>query len=265
MLPEFDERLDQLQALGELLRLQLRGRLGDLLAEVDGQLLEVEADENVANGFGADLGGEAVFAELVLRLDVLVLGEKLTLLQRGEARLGDDVVLEIEDALEILERHVEQHADARRQRLQEPDVGDRSGELDMAHALAPNARQGDLNAALLADDALVLHALVLAAQALVVLDRPENARAEQAVTLGLERAVVDRLGLLDLAVRPRLDLVRRSDRDANLVEHLGGRRRRIENVRDLLIHLCLLRGSPGGGFPGTEWNRLSKCGSGSPW
>ena len=63
-------------------------------------------------------------------------------------------------------------------------------------------RQRHLDAALLADDALVLHALVLAAQALVVLDRPEDARAEQAVALGLEGAVVDRLRLLDLAVGP---------------------------------------------------------------
>jgi hypothetical protein len=46
----------------------------------------------------------------------------------------------------------------------------------------------------LADDAAVLHALVLAAQALVVLDRTEDRRAEQTVTLGLERAVVDRSG-----------------------------------------------------------------------
>jgi hypothetical protein len=84
-------------------------------------------------------------------------------------------------------------------------VGDRSGQLDMAHALAADLRDGDLDAALLADDALVLHALVLAAQALVILDRTEDARAEQAVTLGLERAVVDRLGLLDLAERPGAD------------------------------------------------------------
>ena len=77
------------------------------------------------------------------------------------------------------------------------------GQLDVAHALAAHARQGDLDAALLADDALVLHALVLAAQALVVLGRAEDAGAEQAVTLGLEGAVVDGLGLLDLAERPR--------------------------------------------------------------
>src|SRR6202011_75463 len=115
--------------------------------------------------------------------------------ERGLPRLDNDVVLEIEDALEILERHVEQQADAARQRLQEPDVRERRGELDVAHALAPHARERHLDAALLADDALVLHALVLAAQALVVLDRAEDARAEQAVAFRLERAVVDRLRL----------------------------------------------------------------------
>src|SRR5256885_13344962 len=99
-------------------------------------------------------------------------------------------------------------------------MGDRRGELDVAHALAAHARQRHLDAALLADDALVLHALVLAAQALVVLDRPEDTRAEQPVALGLEGAVVDRLRLLDLAVRPRENLLRARDRDADLVEDL---------------------------------------------
>src|SRR5687768_5029532 len=90
----------------------------------------------------------------------------------------------------------------------------------MAHALATHLGQRDFHAALLANDAAVLQALVLAAQALVVLDRPEDLRAEQAVALGLERAVVDRLGLLDLAVRPRADLLRRREPDADRVEFL---------------------------------------------
>src|SRR5262249_15786560 len=154
---------------------------------------QVERAQHVADRLRADLRREAVVAVLVLRLEELVLGEELTLLQRRDAGLYHDVVLEVEDALEILQRHVEQKADAARQRLQEPDVRDRGRELDMAHALAPDARKRHLDAALLADDALVLHALVLAAQALIVLDRTEDARAEQAVTLGLERAVVDRL------------------------------------------------------------------------
>ena len=117
---------------------------------------------------------------------------------------------------------------------------DGRGERDMAHALAPHARERHLDAALLADDALVLHALVLAAQALVILDRPEDARAEQAVALGLEGAVVDRLGLLDLAERPGEDFLRARDRNLDLVEGLR-RHDRIEEIHDLLlIHRLLL-------------------------
>src|ERR1044072_6757998 len=99
-------------------------------------------------------------------------------------------------------------------------MGDRGGQLDMAHPLAADFGNGDLDPALLADDALVLHALVLAAQALVILGRTEDARAEQAVALGLERAVVDRLGLLDLAERPGTDALGGSDSDLDLVERL---------------------------------------------
>jgi hypothetical protein len=170
---------------------------------------------------GADSGGEGVLAIFVLGVEQLVLGEELVLLERGQARLGDDVALEIEDALELLQLHVEQQADAARQRLQEPNVRDGRGELDMAHALAADLRHGDFDTALLADDALVLHALVLAAQALIVLDRSEDARAEQAVTLGLERPVVDRLRLLDLAEGPAADLFRARNADLDLVERLG--------------------------------------------
>src|SRR5215469_6510573 len=231
-----DEGLDQLQALGELLRLQLRGRLGDLLAQIGRHLLEIERLEHLADRFGADHGGEAVSTERILRLDVLLLAQELAVLERGEARLEHHVVLEVEDALEILQRHVEQEADAARQRLQEPDVRDRRRELDVAHALAPHPRQRHLHAALLADDALVLHALVLAAQALVVLDRPEDARAEQAVALGLEGAIVDRLRLLDLAVRPRENLVGARDRDADLVEDLR-RHLRAEKIHYFLVHV----------------------------
>src|SRR5690606_34706725 len=72
--------------------------------------------------------------------------------------------------------------------------------------------------ALLAHHTAVLHALVLAAQALVVLDRPEDGRAEQAVALGLEGAVVDRFGLLHFAEGPRADQVRRGQRDLDRVE-----------------------------------------------
>src|SRR6185295_12235738 len=120
-----------------------------------------------------------------------------------------------------------------------PDVRDRGRELDMTHALAPDAAERDLDRALLADDALVLHALVLAAQALVILDRPEDARAEQAVALGLEGAIVDGLRLFDLAVGPRQNLFRARDRNADLVEDLS-RHLRAEQIHNFLVHRLLL-------------------------
>jgi hypothetical protein len=72
-------------------------------------------------------------------------------------------------------------------------------EVDVAHALTAHLGPRDLDAAALADDALVADALVLAAVALPVLGRTEDALAEEPVLLGLQRAVVDRLGLGDLA------------------------------------------------------------------
>src|SRR6202034_3942607 len=120
--------------------------------------------------------------------------------------------------LELLGRHVEQVADPARDALEEPDVAHRGGEIDVAHALAANLRARHLDAAALADDALVTHSLVLTAVALPVLGRAEDALAEEAVLLGLQRAVVDRLGLGDLAGAPAADLLGGGEADLNGVE-----------------------------------------------
>src|SRR6202012_4569914 len=101
--------------------------------------------------------------------------------------------------------------------LEEPDVADGSGEVDVAHPLAADLRARDLHAAALADDALVADALVLAAVALPGLGRTEDALAEEAVLLRLERAVVDRLGLRDLAGAPAPDLLGGRETDLDRV------------------------------------------------
>src|SRR5207237_1287828 len=84
--------------------------------------------------------------------------------------------------------------------------------------LGPHLLPRHLDAAALADDALVADALVLAAIALPVLRRTEDALAEEPVTLGLERPVVDRLRLRHLTVRPVPDLLCRREADADRVE-----------------------------------------------
>ena len=64
-------------------------------------------------------------------------------------------------------------------------------QLDVAHPLAADLGLGHLDAAALADLALVADALVFAAVALPVLGGSKDALAEQAVPLGLQGAVVD--------------------------------------------------------------------------
>ncbi len=214
------ERLDQLQALDQLLALGLGRGVLQVRAQLHLLGVDVDAVQDLLDRLGADADLE-VLAELILLGEELVFGQQLILLEVGRTRIEHDVALEIQDLLEFLERQVDHQADPARQRLQEPDVRHRARELDVAHALAPHLRQRHLDAALLADDAAELHALVLAAQALVVLDRAEDAGAEQPVPLRLEGAVVDRLRLLDLAVGPRPDLLRAGHLDADLVEGRG--------------------------------------------
>src|SRR5207344_2704813 len=108
---------------------------------------------------------------------------------------GHDVEREVEDALEVAGADVEQDAEAAGRALEVPDVRDRAGQLDVAHPLAAHLGARHLDAALVADDALVADALVLAAVALPVAGGPEDALVEEPILLGSKRAVVDRLRL----------------------------------------------------------------------
>src|SRR5262245_15251694 len=97
-------------------------------------------------------------------------------------------------------------------------MGDRRRELNMAHALSADFGLNDLDPALVADDSSVLHALVLTAVALPILDRAENFRAKQPVFFGFKRPVIDGLGFLHLAVGPRPNLFGGCDSDPHRVE-----------------------------------------------
>src|SRR5690606_26146594 len=154
---------------------------------------------------------------LLLEID-LVLQVRQVLLAGLLVDRGDHVGREVDDLLQVLRRQVEQVAQARRHTLEEPDVRDRGGQLDVAHALTAHLGARDLDTAALADDALEAHALVLAAVALPVPGGAEDLLAEEPVLLRLEGAVVDGLGLLHLTVRPGTDVLGRGQADAQLVE-----------------------------------------------
>ena len=71
----------------------------------------------------------------------------------------------------------------------------------MAHTFATHFLFGHFDTATVTHDTFVADALVLSAVAFIVLDRTEDALAEEAVTLGLVGSIVDCLGLEYLAAR----------------------------------------------------------------
>jgi hypothetical protein len=183
--------------------------------------VEIEVAQQFANALGAHQRVEVV-AVLFDLGQIVVFGQQLAALSAASCPDRRRQGFEVQHALDVAQGHVEHHAETARQALQEPDVGGRRGQFDVAHALATHLGQRHFDAALLADHATVLEALVLAAQALVVLDRAEDLGAEQAIALRLEGAVVDGFRLLDFAVGPGTDLVGRGETDGNRVEFFFG-------------------------------------------
>src|SRR6185503_14268942 len=229
-----DDLLGAIRALGLELRLgvlQGGGQLGAILLDVGLELRLEVADPlpgftTAAGGLFLDVRGEALARLLVDR--------------------GDDVQGEVQDPLEVAGADVEQDAQTAGRALEVPDVADRAGQLDMAHPLPADLGPRHLDTALVADDALVADALVLAAVALPVPRGTEDALVEEAVLLRLERAVVDGLGLRHLALRPLPDLVRAGERDTDRrevvdLEHRSPLRRRGAWRRVFRV----LRGGPG--------------------
>src|SRR5690606_8956996 len=217
--PDLLETVDLgVRTLADLVHLAL-GRVTHLAARVGLGTLGLELGEVLLEALRArlDVGVTPLGDLLLLQVDlVLEVGQVL-----GAALLvdlGDHVGGEVDDLLQVLRRQVEQVPQARGHALEEPDVGDRGGELDVAHPLTAHLGARHLDAAALADDALEADALVLAAVALPVPGGAEDLLAEEAVLLGLEGAVVDGLGLLDLAVRPCADVLRGRQTDTQLVE-----------------------------------------------
>src|SRR5205085_12233696 len=169
--------------------------------------------------------------DVALALDVgqLLLELGLEVGQVGVALLvvdpGHQVGGEVDDLLELLGLQLltglgahEQVGQPRAGAAQVPDVHHGGGQLAVAHTLAAHLGARDVAATALADDALEPDALVLPAVALSSLGGAEDLLAEEPVLLRLERAVVDGLGLLDLAVRPHADRIRGGQADAKLIE-----------------------------------------------
>ena len=85
--------------------------------------------------------------------------------------------------------------------------------MNVSHTLATYLLFRNFNATTVADNALVTNTLVFTAMALVILNRTEDALAEQTIALRLVRTIVNRFRLQNLATGILQDLLRRSQAD----------------------------------------------------
>src|SRR5690606_20796637 len=127
-----------------------------------------------------DLRVPGVLGLTLLRRDLVLDGGQVAM-ARFRVHPRDDVRGEVDNLFQILRGEVEQVAEPARDALEVPDVGDRGGQLDVAHPLPAHLRPGHLDAAPLTDDALEANPLVLPAVALPVPLRPEDLLAEETV------------------------------------------------------------------------------------
>src|SRR5215475_15642455 len=88
----------------------------------------------------------------------------------------------------------------------------------MAQPFTSYLRLDHLHTAFFTDDPAVFHPLVFPTIALPIFDWTKDLGAKQAVTLRLKCPVINRFRLLNFAMRPGADLVRRGNRDANRTE-----------------------------------------------
>ena len=179
----------------------LLGAVTDLLLDVRLSALGLELVEVLFQFHHPDIDVVVAASGKMLALDLdLALQGRQVAVTGLLIDLGDHVRREVDDLLEVLRRDVEQVAKPGRDALEIPDVGNRGGQLDVAHPLPPDIGPGDLDAAALADDSLEPDPLVLTAVAFPVPGRTKDLLAEQTVALRFQSPVVDGLRLLDLAV-----------------------------------------------------------------
>jgi len=165
-----DERLDQLDRLGELLRLEARTLDSEISTRRSaGELFEIERALSISRIASAPIAAVKLSCpNSSCAFKVLVLGQQLAVLERRQARLQHDVVFEVEDALQSLSVIVEQETDA-----VGSDSGTRCARPAPASSIWPMRSRRTRDSVTSTPHfsqmmPFVLHALVLAAQALVI-------------------------------------------------------------------------------------------------
>ena len=209
------ECLDDFETLGDLLALGIARRFFHFVTKFHRFFVDVDIGQKRANRLGAHLGLERARTILFDVFGIELFAQDFAFFERRRTRIRHDKAHAIEDFFEFLLRDIEDVTNARRQTLEKPNMDDGRRQFDMSKALATHFCLNDFDTALLALRAAVFHPFVFTAVAFVVFDGPENLGTEETFAFRFKRSIVDRLGLLDLAMAPFQDLFGAGQADAH--------------------------------------------------
>ena len=212
-----EEALVNLDALGQFLSNLFAARLSHTELQAFNTLIEVDGNQGVVNPLGTDLCYECFRPVGFLGIAELRLSQELVFLQRRITGIDHEIILVVDNPLKVAGGDIHHQPDARGHALEKPDMGHRHRQLDVAHALPSDTCLSHFHAAAVADHAAMLDPLVLAAGTFPVLDWAKNPLAKKPPLLRLKRAIVDGLGVLDLALGPRPDGLRASHGDGDMI------------------------------------------------
>ena len=86
----------------------------------------------------------------------------------------------------------------------------RHNQLDMSHTFTAHFLFSNFHTTTVADDTFITDTLVFTAMTFIILDRTKNALAEQAITFGFVRTVINGFRLQNFTTRILKDFFRRS-------------------------------------------------------
>ncbi|MNJ44167.1 hypothetical protein D3C77_392060 [compost metagenome] len=168
--------------------------------------IDVEILQQLLNRLGAHAGLESV-AVLLTIAAVFLLGQKLFLLQRSFARIGNDIRCKVNNLFQRTRRHIERQTHTAWNPFEIPDVGYRGSQLDVTHTLTANFSSCHFDAAAITDDAFITDTLILTAMTFPVFGWAENFLTEQPFLFRFQRTVVDRFRFLHFSAGPRTNFI----------------------------------------------------------
>ena len=191
----------------------MTGGICQLCFEIRGGLLQIDFLQELFDGFRTHSSFKVILI-LFPHITVFLFSEHLLFLQLAHiAGIRDNIHSKIENLFQHTGRNVENKTYTGRNPLQIPDMGNRRSQLNVAHSFPAHFGTGNFHTTAITNFPFIPDSLILSAVALPILSRPKDAFTEKAVPFWFQSAVVDRLRLFNLTVRPFSDFFGRSKSD----------------------------------------------------